>query len=193
MIQLTMINLMIKMISLLSRFLLTSKLSIIGGALLSACRKEKCHNQRFILTQMHRHQHNGTRNALCCHRRPDNLHDFSVSAQQFPSRIIHSSFDLDGRHSTASHSSGWTSTSVDPKLFLHLHQSRILFIPIGEECSQDIISFSLVRERKLLSILVISIPCNAPILLHTRRSSERIATLINQSRRTRDKSPCVIY
>lgn len=124
---------MTKIIFLLSRFLLTSKLWF--------CRlltehysppiARRNHNQRFILTQMHRRrrQHNGTRNALCCHRRrPDNLHDFSVSAQQFASRIIHSSFDLDGRHSTASHSSGCTSTSVDPKLFLHLHQSRTLFI-----------------------------------------------------------------
>lgn len=77
-----------------------------------------------------RRQHNRTRNALCCHRRrpADNLHDFSVSAQQSAFRIIHSSFDLDGRHSTASHSSGCISTSVEPKLFLHLHQSRALFI-----------------------------------------------------------------
>lgn len=133
-------------------FLLTLKLcweilSIIGGGSTTPVyRKGGRHNQRFILTQMHRRrrQHNGTRNALCCHRRrPDNLHDFSVSAQQSASRIIHSSFDLDGRHSTASHSSSRTSTSVDPKLFLHLHQSRALFILREEECSRDIISFSL--------------------------------------------------
>lgn len=95
-----------------------------------------------------RRQHNGTRNALCCHhRRPaDNLHDFSVSAQQSASRIIHSSFDLDGRHSTATHSSGCTSTSVEPKLFLHLHQSRALFI---------------FRERSVLEILFHLAPPNA--------------------------------
>lgn len=132
-------------------------LSIISGrsTTLRLSRRGGRHNQRFILTQMHRRrrQHNGTRNALCCHRRrPDNLHDFSVSAQQSASRIIHSSFDLDGRHSTASHSSCCTSTSVEPKLFLHLHQSRTLFIRWRREreCTRDIISFSLAERTQTI-------------------------------------------
>lgn len=175
-------------------------LSIIG-ALFSVCRKEGHRNQRFILTQMHRRrrQHNGTRNALCCHcRRPNNLHDFSVSAQQSASRIIHSSFDLDGRHSTASHSSGCTSTSVDPKLFLHLHQSRVPYSSFeGEECSRDIISFSFAESANHQVYRQYPFARGARATRSSSfaraRSSERIATLINQSRHARDKSSRVIY
>jgi len=168
------------------------------GAPLFVCRKEGRHNQRFILTQMHRRrrQHNGTRNALCCHRRrPDNLHDFSVSAQQSASRIIHSSFDLDGRHSTASHSSGCTSTSVDPKLFLHLHQSRALFI-LRKRSALEIL-FHLVSPRTQTIRYIGNIHSHTHT--HTRsactrtssfaRAAHRNVSLRSSISRARDKSP----
>lgn len=97
-----------------------------------------------------RRQHNGTRNALCCHRRrSDNLHDFSVSAQQPASRIIHSSFDLDGRHSTASHSFGLHLDVSRPEAFPSSPSvARALFI-FREECSWDIISFVICLSLSL--------------------------------------------
>lgn len=173
------------------------------GALLSVCRKKGRRNQRFILTQMHRRRrhHNGTRNALCCHRRRlDNLHDFSVSAQQSASRIIHSSFDLDGRHSTAS-----------PFIGLHLDVSRPEAFPSSPSVARSL--FILPWERSALEILFHLASARAQTIryignIHSHaarvqrarpssfaraRSSERIATLINQSRHARDKSPRVIY
>lgn len=113
------------------------------------------------------------------------------------SRIIHSSFDLDGRHSTASHSSSCTSTSVEPKLFLHLHQSRALFILRGKRSALEIL-FHLASPGNSNYQVYRQYPFTrgaraTTTLLRTRRSSERIATLINQSRRARDKSPRVIY
>lgn len=148
----------------------------------------------------------GTRNALCCHRRrsADNLHDFSVSAQQSASRIIHSSFDLDGRHSTASHSFG-----------LHLDVSRAEAFPSspsvarpihlsgngggrgeGERSVLEILFHLAPAERKITSdIRMRRTGSSTPFHPAPRLFKERYIRYVHQSScaALADKFPRVIY